>query len=67
MSLSSFAPENDVVPRDRFGRPVPRQPARSPYSGGNLVLTRGISPAFREVVHLFIPPTAIGSVPSLYK
>ena len=35
----------------------------------NLVLTHGIPPAFRGgvIVHLFIPPTAIGSVPSLYQ
>ena len=31
----------------------------------NLVLTRGIPPAFRSGVHSFIPPYAIGSVPSL--
>ena len=31
----------------------------------NLVLTRGIPPALRGGVHLFIPLTAIGSVPSL--
>ena len=30
----------------------------------NLVLTRGIPPALRNDVHLFIPPTAIGSVQS---
>ena len=27
-----FAPENYLVSRDRFGRPVPRQPAHSPHS-----------------------------------
>ena len=31
-SLSLFAPEN-LVSRDRFSRPVPRQPAHSPHSG----------------------------------
>ena len=31
----------------------------------NLVLTHRISPNFRDSVHLFIPPSAIGSVPSL--
>ena len=31
----------------------------------NLVLTRGISPPFRDGVHLFISSTSIGSVPSL--
>ena len=34
-----------------------------------MVLTHEISPAFRGgvIVHLFLPPTAIGSVPSLYQ
>ena len=32
ISLSTFAPEN-LVSRDGFGSPVPRQPAHSPYSG----------------------------------
>ena len=31
----------------------------------NLVLTHGIPPDFRNGVHLYIPPTATGSVPSL--
>ena len=31
-SLSPFVPEN-LVSRDRFGRPVPRQPDHSSYSG----------------------------------
>ena len=31
-SLSPFAREK-LVSRDRFGRPVPRQPAYSPHSG----------------------------------
>ena len=31
-SLSPFAPKN-LVSRDGFGRPVPRQPAHSPHSG----------------------------------
>ena len=35
--------------------------------GLNLVLTHGISPAFSDGFHLFIPSTAIGSVPSLYQ
>ena len=32
ISLSPYAPEN-LVSRDGFSRPVPRQPAHSPYSG----------------------------------
>ena len=32
ISLSPYAPEN-LVSRDRFDRPVPRQPAHSPHSG----------------------------------
>ena len=32
ISLSAFAPEN-LVWRDGFGSPVPRQPCSSPYSG----------------------------------
>ena len=40
--LSSFAPEN-VVSRDRFDGPVPRQPAaHSPHSRLNVVLIYGI-------------------------
>ena len=33
----------------------------------NLALTRGIPPAFRGGVHLLLPPTAIGSVPSFIR
>ena len=32
--------------------------------GINLVLTHEISPAFRDGVHLVIPPAAVGLVPS---
>ena len=52
-SLSAFAPEN-LVSRDGFGSPVPRQPAHlhtlaesgahSPHSWLNVVLTYGIPP-----------------------
>ena len=42
--LSSFAPEN-VVSCDRFGGPVPRQPAaHSPHSRLNVVPTYGAPP-----------------------
>ena len=43
ISLSPFAPEN-LVPRDRFGRPVPRQPARPPHSGCTWCLFTGFLP-----------------------
>ena len=55
-SLSQFAPE-DLVSRDRFGRPVPRKLAHSQHSGWILMLTRGIPPAFRGGAHLFVPST----------
>ena len=32
ISLSTFAAEN-LISRDGFGSPVPRQPANSPHSG----------------------------------
>ena len=60
---STFAPES-LVSRDRFGRPVPRQPVHS-HTQANLVLTQGIPPAFRDGVHFFILSAATGSVPSL--
>ena len=64
ISLSAFAPEN-LVSRDRFGIPVPRQPAHHPDTQGEF--TYGIAPEFRGGVHLLIlkPPDAVGSVPSL--
>ena len=55
-----FAPEN-LVSRDRFGRPVPRQPAHYPHESD--VYSRDSSRFARRRPH--IPPTAIGSVPSL--
>ncbi|CAM9185174.1 unnamed protein product, partial [Ascophyllum nodosum] len=61
--VSLFAPEK-LVSRER-GSAVPSHvhPAHSPHSG---VLPRGIPPAFRGSIHLLvIPPTAIGSAPSL--
>ena len=54
ISLSAFVPENLVL-RDGFGSPVPRQPAHLSILRLNLVLTYyGISPEFRGGVHLFI-------------
>ena len=62
ISLSPFAPEN-LVSRDMFGCPVPRQVYSSATIRLDLVLTRGIPPAFRSGIHSLILPTAIGSVP----
>ena len=61
VSLSPLVPEN-LVSRDGFDHPVPRHSAHSPHTSRlNLVLTRGIPPAFRGgvIVHLFIrrPPS----------
>ena len=68
ISLSAFAPEN-LVSRDEFGSPVPRQPSHLHTRSESdwLVLTYGLPPKFRGGVLLFIlkPPYAIGSVPSL--
>ena len=61
--MSPFVPEN-LISRDGFGRPGPPLAVHSLHSRLNLVLTRGISPAFRDGVDLFIPSIAIGSVPS---
>ena len=63
--IDRFAPAN-LVSRDGFGSPVPRQPAHLIFRL-NLVLTYGIPPEFRSGVQLYnrIPPYAIGSVPSL--
>ena len=62
-----FAPEN-LVSRDGFGRPVPRQPDHSPTQAEFIiVLTHGVGflPfSAAASIYLFIPPTAIGSVPS---
>ena len=63
VSLSLFAPEK-LVSRDRFGSPVSALSFLTLRL--NLVLSRGIPPAFGDGAHLFIPPTAIGSVPSLW-
>ena len=78
ISLSPFAPEN-LVSRDGFGRPVQSRvnplilhtEAESSIINHqssiiNMVLTQGIPPGFRGDVHLFIPPTVIGSVSPYY-
>ena len=58
ISLSPFAPE-DLVTRDGFGRPVPRQHSASACSFStlrlNLVLTHGIPPAslcFQKIIQV---------------
>ena len=65
-SLSPFAPEN-LVSRDRFGSPVPRQPAHlntQAESGAYLLRDSSRVPRRRPFIY-FKPPYAIGSVPSL--
>ena len=69
---SPFAPSSLVSRNGGFGRFVPRQPAHASTLGLNLIgwwLTHGIL-AFLPIsatdgVHPFVPPTAIGPVPSL--
>ena len=51
-SLSPFAPDN-LVPRDGFGRPVPRSFSTLELNLV-LVLTHGIPPDFRGGVYLLI-------------
>ena len=62
VSLSPFAPEN-LVSRERFGRPVPRQPALHTQAESG-VCSWNHSDSLGGI-HLFISPYAIGSVPSL--
>ena len=64
-SLPAFAPEN-LVSRDDLGRPVPRQPLHSPYSGRIWCLLTGFLPISAVAsIYLFHPPLSVGSVPSL--
>ena len=54
ISLSAFVPEN-LVSRDGFGSPFPRQLAHLHTQVDlSMVLTYGIPPEFRGNVHLFI-------------
>ena len=53
ISLSPYYVPGNLVSRDGFSRPVPRQPAHMPIPRLNLVLTCGISPEFRGGVQLF--------------
>ena len=56
----------NLVPQERFGRPVPRQPAHSPHSGCIWILLKRFLPLSAAIsIYLFIPSTAIGSVPRL--
>ena len=51
--LSPFATTEDLVSRDAFSSPVPRQPAHLHTQFRlDLVLTYGIAPDFRGGVHL---------------
>ena len=53
ISLSVFVPEN-LVSRDWFGSPVPRQPAHLYTQAESGAYLRGSSPGFRGGVHLLI-------------
>ena len=67
ISLSAFAPDN-LVSRDGFGSPVPRQPAHS-ILRLNLMLTYGLLPSSAAAsIHLFktairhrVSPEFVGS------
>ena len=64
-SLSPFAPEN-LVWRDGFGSPVPRQPAHLHTQTESGVYLRNSSRVPRRRPFMYLkPPYAIGSVPSL--
>ena len=67
ISLSAFAPKN-LVSRDGFGSPVPRQPAhlhtQAEY-GAYLLRDSSRVPRRRHLIYHIKPPYAIGSVPSL--
>ena len=65
ISLSAFVPEN-LVSRDGFGSPVPRQPAHLHTQAESGAYSRDSSrvPRRRPFIHLK-PPYAIGPVPSL--
>ena len=62
--LSPLAPEN-LVSRDGFGSPVPRQPAHLHTQADSGAYLRGSSRVPRRRLFLYFkPPYAIGSVPS---
>ena len=63
--LSPFAPQN-LVSRDGLGRPVPRQPAHSPYSDRTPCFPTEFLPIYGAAsIRLFKPPYVIGPVPNL--
>ena len=63
--LSAFAPENLVL-RDEFGSPVPRQPAHLHTQAESGAYLRNSSRVSRRRPFIYSkPPYAIGSVPSL--
>ena len=64
ISLSAFAPEN-LVSRDGFGSPVPRQPAHLHTKAGSGAHLQGYPRVPRRRPFIYLkPPYAIGSVPS---
>ena len=65
ISLSAFAPEN-LVSRDGFGSPVPRQPAHLHTQAESDAYLRDSSRVPRRRPFIYLKsPDAIGSVPSL--
>ena len=65
ISLSAFAPEN-LVSRDRFGSPVPRQPAHLYTHAESGAYLRDSSRVPRRRLFIYLkPPYVIGLVPSL--
>ena len=64
ISLSAFVPEN-LVSRDGFGSPVPRQPAHLHTQAESGAYLRDSFRVRRRRPHIYFrPPYAIGSVPS---
>ena len=65
ISLSAFAPEN-LVSRDGFSRPVPRQPAHLHTQAESGAYLRDSSRVPRRRPFIYLKPTyAMGSAPSL--
>ena len=63
ISLSPFAPEN-LVSRNGFGSPVPRQPAHLHTQAESGAYLRDSSRVPRRRPFIFLNPYAIGSVPN---